>query len=187
MPLTSKLYRRINTLDPEIKDVLFDLVDEMDNSVKKEDFNELKSVVADLAGAQKRTEESLNKLIKRVDNIEVQLGGLSMAVGYGIEDKLYPHLKEFITKEYGVRVGKVMLRNNVVYSKGKFDEINLYAEGIKDQKDILVVGECKAQPAKKDIDRFINVAKGLKEKFKKDVYPFVVGYAFNPDVEEYIS
>lgn len=208
MPLTSRLYRRIDTLEPEIKDVLLDLVDEMDHSVKKEDFNELKSVVADLAEAQKRTEErldsligrveelaeaqkrteeSLNKLIKRVDTVEIQLGGLSMAVGYGIEDKLYPHLRNFVAKEYGVMVHKVTLRNNVIYSKGKFDEINLYIEAIKGQKDILIVGECKAQPGKKDIDKFINVAKRLKEKFKKEVYPFIVGYAFNPGVEEYIA
>ena len=243
MPLTSRLYRRIDKLDPGLKDVLLDLVEEMDNSVKKEDFNELKSVVADLAQAQKRTEErldsltakieelaeaqkrtearveelaeaqkrteerldsltarveelaeaqkrteeSLNKLIKRVDNIEVQLGGLAMAVGYGIEDKLYPHLKNFVARVYGANVQRVVLRENVMYPNGKFDEVNLYAEATIDQRDVLVVGECKAQPGKKDIDKFVNMVWRLKEKFNKEIYPFVVGYAFSLDVESYLS
>jgi DNA repair exonuclease SbcCD ATPase subunit len=139
----------------------------------------------ELAEAQKKTEESLNRLIKRVDNIEDQLGGLSMAVGYGIEDKLYPHISKFAQKYFGVTVEDTVLRKNVIYPDGKFDEINLYISGKKDGKDVLVLGECKAQPGKKDIDKFIKMVSRLKDFFKKEIFTFVVGYTFNPVVEEY--
>lgn len=140
----------------------------------------------ELAEAQKKTEESLNKLIKRVDDIEVQLGGLSMAVGYGIEDKLYPHMTNFAKKCFGVNPEKIFLRKNIIYPDGKYDEANLYIEGKSDGKDLLVIGECKAQPGKKDIDRFMKMVSRLKNYFGKEVYPFIVGYTFSPEVEKYI-
>jgi hypothetical protein len=176
------------------------IYDDLSNTVTKVEFNELKEIVSELAEAQrkteqrleelaeaqKKTEESLNKLIKRVDNIEVQLGGLSMAVGYGIEDKLYPHISKFAQKYFGITVEDTVLRKNVIYPDGKFDEINLYISGKKDEKDVLVLGECKAQPGKKDIDKFMKMVSRLKDFFKKEIFPFVVGYTFNPIVEQYI-
>jgi len=141
----------------------------------------------ELAKAQQNTEESLNRLIKRVDNIEVQLGGLAMAVGYGIEDKLYSHMPNFAKGCFGVEPENIILRKNIVYPNGKYDEINLYIEGKLNGKDVLVIGECKAQPGKKDIDRFMKLTLRLQDYFDKEIYPFVVGYTFAPDVEKYIS
>jgi hypothetical protein len=143
--------------------------------------------VEELAKAQQKTEESLNRLIKRVDNIEVQLGGLAMAVGYGIEDKLYSHMPNFAKGCFGVEPENIILRKNIVYPNGKYDEINLYIEGKLNGKDVLVIGECKAQPGKKDIDRFMKLTLRLQDYFDKEIYPFVVGYTFAPDVEKYIS
>ncbi len=143
--------------------------------------------VEELAIAQKKTEESLNKLIKRVDDIEDQLGGLAMAVGYGIEDKLFPYLENFAKKTFGVAPTLTVLRKNIIYSNGKYDEINLYTEAKKDGKDVLVIGECKSQPGKKDINKFISMLSRLESFSNKEVYPFIVGYNFNPEIEEYIN
>ena len=175
--------------------------EDLNNTVTKTEFSELRNIVTELAEAQKRTEarveelaeaqkkteESLNKLIKRVDDIDVKLGGLSMAVGYGIEDKLYPHMANFAKKCFGVNPEKLFLRKNIVYPDGKYDEINLYIEGKSEDKDVLVIGECKAQPGKKDIDRFMKMVSRLKTYFGKEIYPFIVGYTFSPEVETYIS
>ena len=243
MPITGKLFRRMQSLPDDIRSVLLDLVDEMDNSVKKEDFKQLKNVVQELAEAQKvtekrldsltikveelaeaqkvtekrldsltikveelaeaqkrteqrveelaeaqkKTEESLNKLTKRVDNIEVQLGGLSMAVGYGIEDKLYPHLEKFAEKVFDVVPMDVVLRKNIVYADGRFDELNVYIKAKKDGKQVLIIGESKAQPGKKDIDKFIKTVERVEKYTGTVVYPFIVGYSFSPIVEKYIN
>jgi hypothetical protein len=143
--------------------------------------------VEELAEAQKKTEESLNKLTKRVDNIEVQLGGLSMAVGYGIEDKLYPHLEKFAEKVFDVVPMDVVLRKNIVYADGRFDELNVYIKAKKDGKQVLIIGESKAQPGKKDIDKFIKTVERVEKYTGTVVYPFIVGYSFSPIVEKYIN
>jgi predicted negative regulator of RcsB-dependent stress response len=67
--------------------------------VTKDDFEELKQIVRDLAQAQSRTEVrmeelaqaktefELRKLAKSHHQLQQQVGGLSDAVGYGIEDR----------------------------------------------------------------------------------------------------
>jgi hypothetical protein len=69
-----------------------------------------------------------------------------------IEEKI-PHLKQFALHEFGVEVTLVD-RRNVFYPNGKHDEVNLYVEGKKDGHTQYLIGECKAQPGKKDFDKF---------------------------------
>jgi len=170
-------------------DSLAQRVEELAEAQKRteERLDSLTQRVEELAKAQQNTEESLNRLIQRVDNIEVQIGGLAMAVGYGIEDKLYIHMPNFAKGCFGVEPENITLRKNIVYPNGKYDEINLYIEGKLNGKDVLVIGECKAQPGKKDIEGFMKMTLRLQDYFEKEIYPFVVGYTFAPDVEKYIS
>ncbi|MEZ0328927.1 MAG: hypothetical protein ABWK15_05130 [Dissulfuribacterales bacterium] len=140
----------------------------------------------ELVDAQKATERRLYELIGEVNDIKVQLGGLAMAVGYGIEDRLMPFMKRFVPKIYGASVQKVE-RKNVRYSKGNFDEVNIYIEALKDAQPLLIAGECKAQPSKKDIRRFSSMLMRLSEHFKMPVEGFLVGYVFSPDVEDLLA
>lgn len=250
MPITGRLYRKMETIPSEIRSVLLDLVDEMDNSVKKEDFNELKEIVAELAEAQKRTEERVNelaeaqkkteerlnelaeaqkkteerlnelaeaqkkteerldsltkrveelaeaqkrteeallKLANRVDDIEDHLGGLSMVVGYSIEDDLYPYMNQFSKKVFNIDMKSITLRKFVEYSDGREDELNIFIEGSKDGKRVYLIGECKAQPGKKDIDRFVKTVERYKKHTGSTVFSFIVGYIFPPKVEKHIK
>jgi hypothetical protein len=116
------------------------------------------------------------------------LGGLSMAVRYGIEDKLYPHMKRFAEDVFGIEPQTVILREHIMYPDGTFDEANIYIEGLEGQERVYVVGECKAQPGKKDIERFMKMIKRLGN-YKTDgkIYPFIVGYAFHPSVLDYLK
>jgi len=149
----------------------------------------------ELAEAQKRTEirleelaEAQKRLEKRVDDIDTRLGGLSMAVGYGIEDNMYPHIETLAKKVYGiVEIQEKELRKNIVYSDGRYDEVNIYIKGKKEDQEVYLIGECKAQPGKKDIQRFVSLINRLENKFKKEIFCFIVGYSFSKDVEDYLN
>jgi len=91
---------------------------------------------------------------EEIKDIRQQLGGLAMAVGYGIEDKVMPYFFDLAKKDYAIQLERVD-RRNYTYSDGRYDEINIFAEGIKGGKKHIIVAECKAQPSKKDADRFI--------------------------------
>jgi hypothetical protein len=167
--------------------------------VKTGDFNELKDIVKDigiklgeltetqkeLAVAQKRTEKEIHELVVDHKETRRQLGGLTDTVGYGLEDKIIPFMPDFVKKNYGVEAARVE-RKNIVYPNGRFDELNIYVEGTKDGKDAFVLGECKSQPGKKDIDKFHGIIERVRTVLKGELFLFMVGYSIDPEVESYI-
>ncbi len=159
-----------------------------DQKETKKELKELAEAQKELAEAQKRTElkiEELRKETKKeLKDIKKQVGGLAMDVGYGIEDKIIPYIHDFGKKEFGIDVTLVD-RRNIVYSDGNYDEVNIYAEGTKNGHPSFVIGECKAQPGKKDFDKFSQMAESEKKTVTGDVFPFIVGYHFTPDTESY--
>jgi len=173
---------------------------EIADTVKKSDFDELKAVVKELAEAQKRTEQRLEELAEAQKRTEEELReltkehkitrqlvvNLSDTVGYGLEDKLFPYMKDFAQKEYGIKVKKLG-RKNLVYADGKYDELNIFIEGYRGEKPVYVIGECKAQLGKKDIDKFSQVLKRVSKHLNAEVEGFLVSYTISPEVEKYIE
>lgn len=210
MNLSAVLFRKLEDLDPKMKDVLMCFMEEVEEktriiSVGRSDFEELKGIVRQLAETQNRTEQRLDALAesqwelteaqKRTEisvralsiglkDLRTQVGGLSMAVGYGIEDRLIPHIKHFALQEFGMEVTLVD-RRNIVYSDGKYDEINLYVEGKKDSVPVFLILECKAQPGKKDFDRFAKRLERIQNALKGQITSVMVGYHYTPEVEAY--
>ncbi len=261
MNMNSELYRKIQSIDPKLQDVLLLMMDEIDLKTKlitvgRGDFEQLKDVVKDLAESQKQTEmqvrsltesqkqteiqvrslteaqkrtearvssltevveslaeaqkrtetkvsslteavESLAEAQKRTEasvkiladgqaDMRKQLGGLAMAVGYGIEDKLMPHLERFALLEFGITKGMVD-RRNIIYPDGRHDEVNLYVEGEKDGRKAYLIGECKAQPGKRDLGKLDDMLDRLRGHLDGEVMGMMVGYHFAPEVPAYAA
>ena len=141
--------------------------------------------VEELAEAQKQTQHELSQLTQEHRETRRQLGGLAMSVGYGIEDSLMPYIFDFGRVEYGIKVESVE-RKNLVYDNGSYDEINIFAQGTKAGRTVYLLGECKAQPGKKDIERFYHQSLRVKEALDGEVFLFFVGYVFDPDTEHHV-
>ena len=213
MPNTFKIYedlqdsfteQQAKTLTKVISKVIID----ESNIVTKVEFNELKEIVGglavtvkelaeaqkrtevrveELAEAQKKTEETVRRLVVDMSDVKKQLGGLSMAVGYGIEDKYIPMMEDFALNIYGADIETVE-RKHIKYPDGRHDEVNLYLEGNLKNEKIYIIGESKAQPSKKDFDRFNLMLGRLKDYLKvKDggIKGFMIGYSYAPEVEDY--
>ncbi len=116
--------------------------------------------------------------------VKKQLDDLAMNVGYGLEDKLMPHLRAFGLTEFGITVSRVD-RRYILYPDDKHDEINMYCEGMLGGKPVFLIGEGKAQPGKKDFDAFNKKLKRLQAHLECDIEAFMVGYQFAPTVERY--
>jgi len=141
--------------------------------------------VEELAEAQKRTQYELTELTKTVKVIQKDLGGLSMSVGYGLEDKIMPFMKNFAFKEYNITAENVE-RTFIEYPDGNHDELNIFLSG-KDQngKKIYLIGECKAQPGKKDFEKFNKVLERVSNHLEGEKKAFFVGFTFHPLVEKF--
>ena len=178
--------------------VIGEVYENLANIVTKSDFNELKEVVTELAEAQKRTEETVRILVldvselksdmkevkKDIKDVKKQMGGLSMDVGYGIEDKYLFLMEDFAFHQYEIKISGAE-RKFIHYPDGKTDEVNLYMEGEQKGKRVYLIGEAKAQPGKKDIDQFAARLERLRGYFKAEVKGFMIGYLFHPEVEEH--
>ncbi len=169
-------------------DSLTQRVEELAEAQKKTEqrLDSLTQRVEELAEAQKKTEETVRQLVVDMADVKKQLGGLSMAVGYGIEDKYIPFMKKFALNQYNAVISKVE-RKNVKYANGSYDEVNLYLEGKINGKKTYIIGESKAQPGKKDIDKFDLMLKRLKKHLDAEVKGFMIGYVYAPEVEDYFA
>jgi hypothetical protein len=208
--ISDGLLKKLDRLSPDIKDAFIIFADEMEEksrsmAASREDFSQLRSIVGELAEAQKRTEykveelteaqkrtensvrelaEAQRKTEKTVQDVKKQLGGLSAMVGYGLEDRIIPYIFDFGKKEFGVDVTSVE-RKHVFYPDGRSDEINIYAEGSKAGRQAFLFGECKAQLGKKDVSKFAKTGERLKEIIPGDHYFFMVGNQIHPEIETY--
>ncbi len=141
--------------------------------------------VDQLAQAQQQTEKELQKLARSHKDLQRQVGGLSMAVGYGIEDQLMPFIPAFAAREYGVTVTRVE-RTVVEYGSGGYDEVNILAKGTdRDGNPAYLVGECKSQPGKRDLARFAKMIQRLRTVLHGAVHPVLIGFMYDPATERH--
>jgi hypothetical protein len=193
-----------------VKKEIIKIVDERirEAHVTKEDFSELKGIVADigkkvgelaeaqkrteikveelaeaqkrteirveeLAEAQKRTEirveelavevkelardirETRKELHEKIDRTNTQLGGLSDSVAYALENEAYRRLPVLLKERYGIEVIDRVIRTEIAG-----EEINIFAKGHRDGRDVLIVGETKLKL------QSISDLKQLNEKIK---------------------
>jgi len=101
------LYESLEELDPKTKAVILKLIKYWGEIVRREDFLELNEevkkltkTVAELAEAQKRTEERLEKLIDEHRKTREQLGGLAHSIGYFIENETYKYLPALLQRDF---------------------------------------------------------------------------------------
>ena len=116
------------------------IYDAYNTLVKADDFNELKEIVRRLAEAQEQTEQRLAKLTMVVQGLAMELGGLSRAVSYALENEAYRGLPRLLKERLGLEVvGRLMQR------EVEGEEINIFGEARRGDEVVLVVGEAKLQ------------------------------------------
>ncbi len=142
--------------------------------------------VEQLAEAQKRTEQTLHSLIKEFKGFKKTLGGITDAVGYGLEDRIISLVPAFAAREYDLQV-KAALRRFIEYPDGRTDELNIYAEGLRQGKPLALIGECKSQPGKNDLRNLARKVERLKRHLGIEVEPFLVGYSITPEVARFAA
>ncbi len=203
---SAKFIRKIEKLEPDLRDVLFAFIDELEmqrvESVNKEDFRELKGIVKELAEAQKRTEKRVEELaeaqkqtekeiktlIKEHKETREQLGGLAMGFGYQLEDLAYKKLPGLLEKDPGITIKDGLKRTYLKDNEGEFIEVNIFGKGEKQGKVVTIIGEAKAQLSKKKVDEFLRKKIMRLDGLYENVFKIIVTYMItSPDVEAYVK
>lgn len=158
----------------------------------EERFSHLESAMENLAKAQTRTEETLHVLAGSIEQLSEahdetrrQLGGLTATVGYTLEDAAYGALPGLLASDFGLTVRESLKRRHLIDNRGREIEMNIFGQGVKDGREITILGESKSQTSQNDIGRFVRRLERLKGQFD-EVFPVFVTYMTSSgDVESY--
>jgi predicted nuclease with TOPRIM domain len=149
--------------------------------------------VEELAAAQERTTRELHSLVTTVEKLadehqetRRQLGGLTMTVGYQLEDLAYKALPALLRRDFDLMVQDRLRRGYVTDSRGKAHEINILGTAQRNGDTVTIVGESKAQLSKNDIDRFLRRTVEPLTGLYDTLFPVLVTYMTSePDGEAY--
>ncbi|MBI3273140.1 MAG: hypothetical protein HYZ53_29390 [Planctomycetes bacterium] len=148
-------------------------------------MDELADSLRELAAAQKKTEAGLLSLVGVAKTLQVQMGGLSNAVGYRLENEAIRALPAILKREHGIEVEGRLERRFVECGAGRFVEVNILGRGKRAGKVVLILGEAKVQLSKDDVNRFARSVAELHAALGGDeVFPFLVADSTHPRVQE---
>ena len=170
-------------------------------SVRRDDFLELKAVVADLAEAQRRTEERLNQLAGCVDQlaeaqrrteeeikklasglrrVRREVGGLSRSVAYALENEAFRHLPSFLQERHGLEV-----MDRIVRAEIEGEEINVFARVRRDGQEVYLVGEVVLRlDDRAKLRQVWKKVEVVKEHYGGEVVPILVTHFARKDLLE---
>lgn len=175
------LRKEIQEVREELKEIR-GVIKELSEAQKKTEQR-----VEELARAQKKTEEEMASLSREVKKLVVehrktreQLGGLTHAFGYVLEDRAIKSFPKLLKKNYNIEViGK--LKREYLVIDGEYIEVNIYGKVKRDRKEYILIGEAKSKVSKKIIDNFVKKC----DKISKESIRVIVSYIFPPDIKKY--
>ena len=175
-----QLTQRVDQLTQRV-DQLTQRVDQLTQRVDQltQRVDQLTEDVRKLTGEMKKMKDDL-KEVKR------QVGGLSITVGYTLENEAYRHLPKLLLRDYDLELLEPLVRTFVRDQKNRPIEVNIFGKGRRNGTEVVILGEAKAQLSKKDVDRFLRrKVKPLEAIFPEKFLVLVTHMVSAPEVEEY--
>ena len=124
-------------------------------AVRREDFDELRSAIASLAKAQKRTEERVEELAqvqKRFEkHFDMQIGALGSRWGLNTEESFRSAAEDILGEDFGMRAERYLAYDEKGVVFGRPDQIEIDVL-IRDGKTTAI--EIKSSMSKSDVYTF---------------------------------
>ena len=115
-----------------------------------------------------------------------EVGGLSMTIGYRLEDAAYQSLPALLQRDYGILVHERLNRRYVQDGDNHDIEVNIFGKASRQHESLIILGESKAQLSKNDIDRFLRKKFDRLKKRFPNMFPVLITYMTSEsDVEAY--
>lgn len=138
--------------------------------------------------AQARSEERLDTLTERLDTLvkehgktRSQLGGLAMTVGYTLENAAYRALPDLLKADYGIEVQDRLIRTYLTDDKNRSLEVNIFGKGLKNGREVVILGESKSQLSERHINRFISTRLDHLKPLFGEVLPILVTHMISSE------
>ena len=146
----------------------------------EERVGRLEDAVEKLALAQARTEETVERLVQAQRELSVEVGKLSTAIGFGIEDIGRVVLPGYLERHFGIEVEE--LERKFFSVDGEEVEMNLYGDGVKKGERIVILGEAKSRIYRGEVKDFARAV--AKLKIEQDIFKVMFGFFIHPSASE---
>ena len=151
-----------------------------------QEIGNLQKMMQQLIEVQQQTQEDIRRLTQGLDDLRKQVGGLSITVGYTIENEAYRALPRLLERDFGIEVESELKRQFVADNTGEYIEVNIFGQARRNGDTITIVGESKAQLSKNDVDAFIRRKLQRLQGAYPNPFPILVTHMISErDVEEY--
>ncbi|MEM1950163.1 MAG: hypothetical protein QXY50_06830 [Candidatus Caldarchaeum sp.] len=152
--------------------------------------NKLWEEVRSLREGQNRLEESMARLQDAVallartqGELAKQVGALSETIGFGLEDVARVVVPGWLQRHEGIVMAEEFTRKWITVD-GEEIEVNLYGEGEKDGRKLVIIGEAKSRIYKREVEAFDAWAEKIAATIGQETYKFMFGYLIHPSAEE---
>ncbi|MEM4303889.1 MAG: hypothetical protein QXQ70_08360 [Candidatus Caldarchaeum sp.] len=156
----------------------------------EEGQNRLWEEVRSLREGQNRLEESMARLQDAValltrtqGELAKQVGALSETIGFGLEDIARVVVPGWLQRHEGIVMAEEFTRKWITVD-GEEIEVNLYGEGMKDGRKLVIIGEAKSRIYKREVEAFDAWAEKIAANISQQTYKFMFGYLIHPSAEE---
>jgi len=153
----------------------------------EENFSRVWKAIDELTEAQKKTEEELKRLVGEHKKTREHLGTLSHTVGYVLEDRAYKGLVGLLKRDFGLEVIEGLRRDYIEVGIDKYEEVNIIGRARVNGKEVWVIGECKSQLKKGDVDEFLRSVKRIEPYVSGEKVIVAVTYQAPPPVRKYVE
>jgi hypothetical protein len=167
-----QLTERVEQLTERV-DQLTKRVDELTVNVSR-----LERKVEDLVGEMKGMKMT-------IQDIRQEIGGMSHAIGYGLEDQSYLTLPPILQRDHAITLKGRLKRGFLETGRNKFIEINIWGQGEREGKSIEIIGEAKTQLKKRDVDKFLQTIQAIQPHIDHSIHPICITYQTSPAVIHY--
>ncbi len=148
-----------------------------------EEQRKLAAEVRALAEEQRKLAAQVRALAEHQKMLHERVEGLSNTVGYTLENRAYLALPHLLAQRYDVQVLSD-LRRQYVRVGDKTRQVNIYGLGQREGQKLIIVGEAKVRPSRKEIRRFRRLCQQLSEQEGLPVLPVFVAHDFSPEIEQ---
>ncbi|RUM88762.1 MAG: chordopoxvirus fusion protein [Thermodesulfatator sp.] len=182
-----QLTQRVDQLTQRV-DQLTQRVDQLTQRVDQltQRVDQLTQRVDQLTEDVRKLTGEMGKMKGELSDLRKQVGGLSITVGYTLENEAYKALPRLLAEDYGLEVEGRLLRTFVKDEKGRPLEVNIFGRALRHGKEVFILGEAKVQLSQNDINRFLRrKIKPLEKVFPERFLVLVTHMISSPEVEEY--
>jgi len=132
----------------------------------------------ELAAAQKETVKALAELAAAQTRTDQQVGRLGDNIEFGLEDIARVVAPGYLLRHHGIKMGE--FDRGYLNANGHPVKIDLYAEGRRNGKKVIILGEVKSRIHPREVKKFAGVIEKLKPHLGTSVFGLMFAYWIHP-------